>query len=108
VPFCKWLVNGTTNGLGSIDSEIHDSKLDMDAMLGFFSNLQDREAVREQGETENHWEAIVAISEGEDIWSSERTRALREYSESHIMPLASSGHRVASMVRECSLVSDTA
>ena len=28
VPFCKWLmVNGTTNGLGSINSERQDTKL---------------------------------------------------------------------------------
>jgi hypothetical protein len=64
--------------------------------------------VRGQGELENHWESIVAIAEGEDIWSSERTVGLRECSESHILPLASSGHRVEAMVRECSLVSDTA
>jgi hypothetical protein len=42
VPFCKWLVNGSTNGLGSIDSVIHDTKIDLDAMTGFFSNPRDR------------------------------------------------------------------
>jgi hypothetical protein len=78
-------------------------------MTGFFSSLHNREAVRGQGELENHWESIVAIAEGEDIWSSERTVGLREHSESHILPSASSpGHRVEAMVRECSLVSDTA
>jgi hypothetical protein len=30
VPFCKWLVNGMTNGLGSIDSEIHDTSINLD------------------------------------------------------------------------------
>jgi hypothetical protein len=64
--------------------------------------------VKEQGEVETHWNSIVAISEGADIWSSERTIRLREYSESNILPLASPGHRVEAMVRECSLVSDTA
>jgi len=92
----------------AIDSEIHDTKIDLDAMIGFFSNLHNREAVRGQGELETHWESIMAIAEGEDIWSSDRTIGLREYSESHILPLASSGHRVEAMVRECSLVSDTA
>jgi hypothetical protein len=66
VPFCKWLVNGTTEGLGSIDSEIHDSKIDLDAMIFFFSNLQERESVKEQGEVNTHWNSIVAISEGAD------------------------------------------
>ena len=50
----------------------------------------------------------MAIAEGEDIWSSDRTIGLREYSELHILPLASSGHRVEAMVRESFLVSDTA
>ena len=67
VPFCKWLVNGTTNGLGSIDSETHDTKIDLDAIIGFFSNLHNREAVRGQVKLKTHWESIMAIAEGEDI-----------------------------------------
>jgi hypothetical protein len=90
------------------DSEIHDTSINMDVMTGFFSSLHNGEAVRGQGELENHWESIVAIAEGEDIWLSERTVGLGECSESHILPLASSGHRVEAMVRECSLLSDTA
>ena len=109
VPFCKWLVNGTTNGYGSIDSEIHDTKIDLDAMIGFFSNLRNREAaVRGQRELETHWESFMAIAEGEDIWSLNRIIGQQEYLVSHILPLASSGHRAEGMVRECSLVSDTA
>jgi hypothetical protein len=77
-------------------------------MILFFSNLQEREAVKEQGEVETHRNSIVTISEGADIWSSARTIRLREYSESNILPSASSGHIVKAMVRECSIVSDTA
>ena len=50
----------------------------------------------------------MAIAEGEDIWSLNRIIGQWEYLESHILPLASSGHRAEGMVRECSLVSDTA
>jgi hypothetical protein len=82
----------TMEGLVSINLEIQE--VDLDAMRPFFSNLQDREAVKEQGEVETHWNSIVTILEGEDIWSSERTIGLREYSGSNIMSLASSGHRV--------------
>jgi hypothetical protein len=52
-PFCKWLVNGTTDRLVSIDLEIHDTKIDLDSMIGFFSNLHDREEVKKQGEIQN-------------------------------------------------------
>jgi hypothetical protein len=36
-------------GLGSIDLEIHGSKIDLDEMIPFFPNLQDREAVKNKG-----------------------------------------------------------
>ena len=80
----------------------------MDAMLAFFSSLDNKRAVRGQGELETHWEPIMAMAEREDIWSSDITIGLQEYSESHVLPLASSGHKVEAMVRKRSLVSDTA
>jgi hypothetical protein len=74
--------------------EIHDSKIDLDVMIPFFSNLQDREAVKEQGEVETHWNSIVTIPEGEAIWSSERTIGLWGYSVSNLRTLSSLSHRV--------------
>ena len=53
VPFCKWLMDGTTNGLESINSEIHGISIDFDSMIGFFTYLHNREeGVRGQGELE--------------------------------------------------------
>ena len=53
VPFCKWLMDETTNGLGSIHSEIHGISIGFDSIIGLFSNLHNREeAGRGQGELE--------------------------------------------------------
>jgi hypothetical protein len=107
VPFCKWLLDGTTEVLGTIVSEVHQTTIDLDNMIEFFSNLKTREEVKGQGEVANFWGLIVAIAGGEDIWQSESTSELRRYVEAKILPLASSTHRVEAMVWECSHCAST-
>jgi hypothetical protein len=107
VPFCKWLCDGTTQGLGTIASEVHQTTIDLDNMIEFFSGLKTREAVKAQGEVETFGGPIAAIAGGEDIWQSELTIELRRYVEAKILPLASSTHRVEAMVRECSHCAST-
>jgi hypothetical protein len=107
-PFCKWLCNGTTEGLGTVASEVYQSTIDLDDMIKFFSGLKSREEVKAQGGVENFWgSTIVAIAGGEDIWESESTIELRRYIKAKILPLASSTHRVEAMVRECSHCAST-
>jgi hypothetical protein len=89
-------------GLGSGDS-IHDSSdLDDTIRMSFFSNLRGERNIKEQG-NRYHWNPLSF--EGDDIWSSEEQLRYRNI-RVKIMPLASSGHKL--VVRECSLVSDTA
>jgi hypothetical protein len=110
VPFCKWLCcNGTTEGLGTIISEVHQTTINLDDMIKFFSRLKPRKEVKGQGEVlENFWGSIEAIAGGEDIWQSEPTVELRRYVEAKILPLASSTHRVEAMVQEwCSHCAST-
>jgi hypothetical protein len=108
VPFCKWLCDGTTEGLGTIFLEVHQTTIDLDDMIEFFSKLKTREEVKGQGEVREHfWGSIEAIAGGEDIWQSESTVELRRYVEAKILPLASSTHRVEAMVRECSHCAST-
>jgi hypothetical protein len=99
VPFCKWLCGGTTEGLGTIVSEVHQTTINLDDMIKFFSGLKTREAVKAQGEVETFAGSIVAIAGGEAIWQSESTIELRRYVEAKILPLASSTHRVEAMER---------
>ena len=109
VPICKWLLNGTTNGLGSIDSEIHDTNIDLDSMIGLFSNPYNREVSEGTSGTRDPLGVNYChFAEGEDLWLSKRTIGLWENLESHILMLALFGHRVEAMVCECSLLSDTA
>jgi hypothetical protein len=49
VPFCKWLCDGTTEGLGTIASEVHQTTINLDNMIKFFSGLNTCEAVKAQG-----------------------------------------------------------
>jgi hypothetical protein len=107
IPFCKWLCNGTTEGLGTVVSEVHQSTIDLDDMIKFFAGLKSREEVKAQGEVENVWGSIVAIAGGENIWESELTIELRRYVKAKILPLASSTHRVEAMVRERSHCAST-
>jgi hypothetical protein len=52
VPFCKWLCNGTTEVLGTIFSEVHQTTIDLDDMIEFFSKLKTR---RSQGARGSLW-----------------------------------------------------
>jgi hypothetical protein len=106
-PFCKWLCNGTMEGLGTIVSEVHETAIDLDDMIKFFSGLKTREEVKAQGDVERFWGSTVAIAGGEDMWESESTIELKGYVEAKILPLASSTHRVEAMVRECSHCAST-
>jgi hypothetical protein len=102
VPFCKWLCDGTTEGLGTIFSEVHQTTIDLDDMIEFFSKLKTRKEVKGQEIVlEYFWGSIEAIAGGKDIWQSESTV------EAKILPLASSTHRVKAMVRECSHCAST-
>jgi hypothetical protein len=114
VPFCKWLVDGKTEGHGTISSKIHQTDIDLDDMIKTFSEQSHghghtRENIREM--IESHikcWDSVVAISNGEDPWgAATATAALRVYAKERILPLASSTHRVEAMVRECSHVAAT-
>jgi hypothetical protein len=102
VPFCNWLVNNETMGLETIDSECHDTTIDLSKMLTYFATKMSVEQVKEQGALSTLWGSVEKVAAGANIWESEETADLREYSESKILPLASSTHRVEAMVRECS------
>jgi hypothetical protein len=102
VPFCNWLVNNETMGLGTIDSECHNTTIDLSKMLTYFAKKMSVEEVKEQGALAALWGSVEKVAAGANIWESEETANLQEFAQGKILPLASSTHRVEAMVRECS------
>jgi hypothetical protein len=102
IPFCKWLVNNQTEGLGTVSSEFHETKIDLSRMMTYFSKMKTDEEVRKQGELPRMLISVENVAAGHDVWESAETKDLRDYAKEKVLPLASSTHRVEAMVRECS------
>jgi hypothetical protein len=50
IPFCKWLCDGTTEGLGTIFLVVQQMTINLDDMIELFSRLKTRKEVKGQGE----------------------------------------------------------
>lgn len=107
VPFCKWLMDGTTNGLGSIHSEIHGISIGFHSIIGLFSNLHNREeAVRGQGELEPTGSRLLPLLKEKTYGHWKETIRLWQYLESHVWPLATYSDSVEAIACKCSFVPD--
>jgi hypothetical protein len=102
IPFCKWLIDNQTEGLGTTCSEFHETTIDLSKMITYLSKMRTAEEVRNQGELPKFLGSVAKIAAGHDVWESAETEDLRDYAKEKVLPLASSTHRVEAMVRECS------
>jgi hypothetical protein len=55
MPFCKWLCNRTMEGLGTIVSEVHQTTIDLNDMIKFFSRLKPEKKSRPKRKLKAFW-----------------------------------------------------
>jgi hypothetical protein len=76
IPFCKWLVNNQTEGLGTVHSEFHETTIDLTRMMHYFSKMKTAEDVRNQGEIPKMLGSLKNVADGHNIWESVETEVL--------------------------------
>ena len=67
VPFCKWMLDGKTDGLATITSEVHKENIDLSNMFAYFSSHVPHSSAILQGKLPDMINNIEEISAGADI-----------------------------------------
>ena len=102
VLFCKWMLDGKTEGSATMTSEVHKENVDLGAVFAHFSTHALHSCVIQQGNLPDMNNDAQETAAGADASQEEMaTSDVRTCAETRISPLASSTHRVEAMVREC-------